>query len=157
MRKYFQETRKSHKKVSLLISQFFLPCSGLIKINWKFYLNVASSPFQIIRKKTEERTTKKILSSIFNTECNATIVPQCHVEKEKYAALNNVYSTDVVQLYPASEPYLTSSNLFARQWRVCGQCLFPFHGWGACLFHTWEKKQLNMLSVFTTIRMMISI
>lgn len=47
-------------------------------------------------------------------------------------------------LVPGFEPYLTSSSLFARQWRVCGQCLFPFQGWGACLFHTWDKiRQLN--------------
>lgn len=38
----------------------------------------------------------------------------------------------------SSDSYPTSFNLFARQCRVCGQCLFPFQTWGAYRFHTWQ-------------------
>lgn len=91
----------------------------------EFHLNVTSSALQKNRNK-ERSSTKNTCKYILSTGCDATTVSQCHGEKEKIMCF----------LDPDLEPYLTSSNLFARQFRVCGQCLFPFQGWGAYLFHT---------------------
>lgn len=35
---------------------------------------------------------------------------------------------------------LTSSNLFAKELSICGQCLFPFHGYGVYRLQTWWRS-----------------
>lgn len=60
------------------------------------------------------------------------------------------YATQSTALFMKNLPEInhTSSNLFARHWRVWGQCLSPFQGWGACLFHTWHRPEQSLQGMY---------